>query len=231
MLARVTLILGVAIGITMAIARPVLAGIPAAPPATTAETGRTAGHPTGATAAPAAKLAPKAGTTAPAMATNAMATKMTGGKPELKVPAEKPPLVVQHAALRARRHALRRAPAEAVLKETAPAAQAEKGRRDPFLSIISTSAAEPHSCTTGKGCLDIPHLVVRGVARHAGSMVALVESAQHRSYFLRVNDAVFNGEVVSITNDSVIFREKTIDRAGRAHTRDIVKRIGTMPAA
>lgn len=102
---------------------------------------------------------------------------------------------------------------------------AAKGRRDPFVSIISSGPGELPICTTGRKCLMIQQLVVRGVAKNASGPLALVENTQHRSYFLRVNDPLLNGEVVAITKDAVVFREKTVDRAGRVHLREVVKRV------
>ena len=66
---------------------------------------------------------------------------------------------------------------------------------------------------------------MRGVAQGANGMLALVENPQRRSYFLRVNDALYDGEVIAITKDGVVFREKMTDREGRVHTRDVVKRV------
>jgi hypothetical protein len=54
----------------------------------------------------------------------------------------------------------------------------------------------------------------------------VVESTGRKiSYFLRENDPVFNGYVVKITEDSVVFREKTQDNLGRAGTREITRKI------
>ena len=100
-----------------------------------------------------------------------------------------------------------------------------KGKRDPFVSIISSGTGQAPVCTTGRQCLMISHLVVRGVAQGRNGMLALVENAQRRSYFLRVNDSLFDGQVIAINKDAVVFREKATDRAGRVHIREVVKRV------
>ena len=56
-------------------------------------------------------------------------------------------------------------------------------------------------------------------------MIAMVENPAKKAYFLRENDPVFNGYVVEITGDSVIFKETSVDNQGRTQTRDVVKRI------
>ena len=61
-------------------------------------------------------------------------------------------------------------------------------------------------------------------------MIAVVTNAVDKAYFLRENDPVFNGYVVKITGDSIIFKETFRDRLGKALTRDVTKSI-TRPVA
>jgi hypothetical protein len=57
-------------------------------------------------------------------------------------------------------------------------------------------------------------------------MIAVVESSTRKiSYFLRENDPVFNGFVVRITFDTVVFRENVMDRLGKQSTRDVVMKV------
>lgn len=49
----------------------------------------------------------------------------------------------------------------------------------------------------------------------------------NKAYFLRENDPVFNGYVVKITGDSVVFQETVQDKLGKSFTREVVKRIST----
>lgn len=108
-----------------------------------------------------------------------------------------------------------------------------QGKRDPFISPISTAAgrALPASnCSSGKRCLVIDQLVLRGVVRTANGMIAVVANSVNKAYFLRENDPVFNGYVVRITGDSVVFKENTVDRIGHQGTREVVKRV-TTPSA
>jgi hypothetical protein len=48
-----------------------------------------------------------------------------------------------------------------------------------------------------------------------------------KAYFLRENDPVFNGYVVKITGDSIVFKETLQDRLGKSFTREVTKRITT----
>ncbi len=64
-----------------------------------------------------------------------------------------------------------------------------------------------------------------------GVMIAVVDTNANRAYFLRENDAVYNGVVAKITPDSVTFRENTLDSAGKLSTRDVVLRLSQGPGA
>jgi hypothetical protein len=99
------------------------------------------------------------------------------------------------------------------------------GKRDPFVSIIQAHSGTSPVCSTGKQCLVVDQVVLKGIVRWAGGMMAVVENNLHKPYFLKENDPVFNGEVVKITSDSIVFREKVVDKAGREGSREIVKRL------
>ena len=100
------------------------------------------------------------------------------------------------------------------------------GRRDPFISPV-VSRMTGSGCSTGKKCLEIEQIALRGVVRSDGGMIAVVTNGLNKAYFLRENDPVFNGYVVKITGDSVVFKETFQDKLGKPFTRDIVKKITT----
>jgi hypothetical protein len=99
-------------------------------------------------------------------------------------------------------------------------------KRDPFLTIIQSPGQVNTSCTTGKKCLVIGQIVLKGIVKSGNGMLALVENQYRKAYFLRENDPVFNGQVVKITADSVVFRETVVDRVGRESAREVVKKVG-----
>jgi hypothetical protein len=104
-------------------------------------------------------------------------------------------------------------------------------RRDPFVSIIRTDKGTADPCMSGKKCLVIGDIVLRGIVRSPSEVIAVVENPQKKTYFLHENDPVFNGAVVKITSDAVVFREQIFDRAGRSTTREITKHLNTRPIA
>jgi len=103
---------------------------------------------------------------------------------------------------------------------------AANGRRDPFISPV-VSHAGGSGCNTGKKCLEIGAINLRGVVRAESGFIAVVSNGLNKAYFLRENDPVFNGYVMKITDDSVVFQETLQDRLGKTFTREVVKKITT----
>jgi len=101
------------------------------------------------------------------------------------------------------------------------------GRRDPFVSPVVSKAAGGSGCSTGKKCLEIGEINLRGVVHGETGFIAVVSNGLNKAYFLRENDPVFNGYVVKITGDSIVFQETLQDRLGKTFTREVVKKITT----
>jgi hypothetical protein len=100
------------------------------------------------------------------------------------------------------------------------------GKRDPFLSPV-VSHEGGSGCSTGKKCLDIGTISLRGIVHSDSGFIAVVSNGMNKAYFLHENDPVFNGYVVKITGDSIVFQETLQDRLGKTFTREIVKKITT----
>jgi hypothetical protein len=106
---------------------------------------------------------------------------------------------------------------------TSEAANAKK--RDPFISPIVAKIGGPTNCAGGKKCLVVDEVALKGVVRSQNGMIAVIVNAANKAYFMRENDPVYNGFVVKITPDSIVFRETVTDRFGKAGTREIVKKV------
>jgi len=124
------------------------------------------------------------------------------------------------------------APVPVVAKNVpAPAPKPEEkkwamtGKRDPFFSPVVQQNGS--GCATGKKCLEIGTINLRGVVKSDNGFIAVVTNNLNKAYFLRENDPVFNGYVVKITGDSVVFQETIQDKLGKSFTREVVKRIFT----
>jgi Tfp pilus assembly protein PilP len=100
------------------------------------------------------------------------------------------------------------------------------GKRDPFISPVVNHAGGS-GCSTGKKCLEIGAINLRGVVHSDAGFIAVVTNSLNKAYFLRENDPVFDGYVVKITGDSIVFKETLQDRLGKSFTREVVKKITT----
>ena len=160
-------------------------------------------------------------------ATKVAAAKAPATKPEPKQPSKvASPMTAKIAA-----PAASAPPAAAVKADSKPKTKPEEkkwamnGKRDPFFSpVVQTNGS---GCSTGKKCLEIGAINLRGVVKSDTGFIAVVTNNLNKAYFLRENDPVFNGYVVKITGDSVVFQETIQDKLGKPFTREVVKRIFT----
>ena len=100
-------------------------------------------------------------------------------------------------------------------------------RRDPFVSPVVNRSMIGSGCSVGKRCLAIDQINLKGVVKADTGMIAVVVNSLNKAYFLRENDPVFNGYVVKITGDSIIFKQTVQDRLGKSMTREVTKKITT----
>jgi Tfp pilus assembly protein PilP len=103
---------------------------------------------------------------------------------------------------------------------------AMNGKRDPFFSPV-VQQPTGSGCSTGKKCLEIGSINLHGVVKSDSGFIAVVTNNLGKAYFLRENDPVFNGYVMRITGDTVVFEETFQDKLGKPLTREVVKRITT----
>jgi type II secretory pathway component PulC len=101
------------------------------------------------------------------------------------------------------------------------------GKRDPFVSPIAAAAmrGSASNCSTGKHCLIVDQIVLKGIVQMKEGNFALVENVARRPYVLREKDALFNGTVEKITGDSVVFHETGSDILGRTTSKEVVKKV------
>jgi Tfp pilus assembly protein PilP len=179
-------------------------------------------------AVPAAKSTPALATAKPAATAPVVA-----GKVEAPKTAAKPaPATTKIAAKDTEKPAASGKPEAAKTAEAPKAPKPEEkkwamnGKRDPFFSPVVQQTAGS-GCSTGKKCLDIGQINLRGVVKSESGFIAVVTNSLNKAYFLHENDPVFNGYVVRITGDSVVFQETVQDKLGKPLTREVVKRIFT----
>ena len=209
------------------------AGKPAAAPKTAknasskpATTAAAKAAPKKSTSSPAKPAAPKAALSKPAAKAKPASVK-AAAKPAAKAAAPKPAAKpASKPAVAKAKTAAKPAAAAAAAPAQGTSAQATSRRRDPFINPI-TAVREGLStaCQGGKRCLEVTEIILRGIVRAPTGMIAVVENAAQRTYFLRENDPIYNGFVQKITPDTVVFKEHFIDSLGRDNQREIVKTV------
>jgi hypothetical protein len=109
------------------------------------------------------------------------------------------------------------------------------GRRDPFKVPVEMSEMTGETMVgplpPGNRGLIISQLQLEGIVRldSTNAMIAVVTNVRKLAYFLKENDAVYNGVVSKITPDAVYFKENHLDQTGRVTTVDVVKRLSPAP--
>jgi len=207
-----------------------------------------ASQPQTASAPATTKSQPSSAAKAPAMAATSVKTKPASAKSTAakKTPAPTVRAVAKPAPAKAKSQAKTQAktqakskpaPAPEVAVKDEKGAKDEKkddskpinltGRRDPFLSPVVNRSMVGSGCSTGKRCLAIDQIALKGVVKSDNGMIAVVVNAVNKAYFLRENDPVFNGYVVKITGDSIVFKETLQDKLGKPFTREVEKKITT----
>ena len=197
-----------------AVVKPMVAPVVIAPKAAVAQASAPVAPKANAKAAVAAPAAPKP-VIAAAPAAKTVVTAKTGIKPAAPATAIAAP----------------EKPAEKIAELPKPPKPEEKkwamtGKRDPFFSpVVQDNSGS--GCSTGKKCLEIGQINVRGVVKSDTGYIAVVTNSQDKAYFLHENDPVFNGYVLKITGDSVVFQETVQDKLGKPFLREVTKKLTT----
>jgi hypothetical protein len=188
--------------------------------------------------APAAAASAAKSKTAPAVATAQPHDAFVAKKPAASAPVavakvEAPKPAATHTApATAKATADEKAAAASVIGEAPKPPQPDEkkwamnGKRDPFFSPV-VQQPTGSGCSTGKKCLEIGQINLRGVVKSESGFIAVVTNTLNKAYFLHENDPVFNGYVMRITGDSVVFEETVQDKLGKPFTREVVKKIST----
>lgn len=101
-----------------------------------------------------------------------------------------------------------------------------QGLRDPFQSLIGPKQApEPGKRPPGIPGFLIDELKLQGVLKTKAGLVAMVNATDNKGYLIRVGDKVLDGEVIRITNSSVVFRQEVNDPTRIERYREVVKDI------
>jgi len=103
-----------------------------------------------------------------------------------------------------------------------------KGRRDPFRTLDVTNtiqaAAAPIVRPPGlKGQL-VSELKLVGIVKSKGTLTAIAEGYRNKTFFVREKADLYDGKVLEIKNDGVVFSQTLTDSLGKKITQQVIKK-------
>jgi len=108
------------------------------------------------------------------------------------------------------------------------------GRRDPFVNILGTGT-EPRQVTgrraDGPAGLTVAEISVSGVVQHQGSLVAMVQGPDKKTYLVHQGDKFLDGTVKTITPQGLIIMQEVRDPLSLVKQREIRKQLRSIEDA
>ena len=102
------------------------------------------------------------------------------------------------------------------------------GRRDPFVSLLNrgTDVRSLSERPAGLAGLSINEVSLRGIVFSQGRYVAVLEAPDNKTYFLAGDERLFDGSVMSISPDGVVFLEEVNDPLSLVKEREVRRTLG-----
>lgn len=104
-----------------------------------------------------------------------------------------------------------------------------KGRRDPFRSLdvasnFQTTQAPIVRPAGLKGNL-ISEIKLVGIVKTASGLVAMAQGYRNRALFLHTNDSLYDGKIIEVRRDAVVFSQMLTDDEGKTMTQQVIKKL------
>jgi len=101
-----------------------------------------------------------------------------------------------------------------------------QGRRDPFRSLIGpTPKTDLNQRPAGVAGFLIDEIKLQGVVKTPHGLAAMIAGPDNNGYLIRVGQKTFDGEVIRITQNSVVFRQEVNDPTRIERYREVVKEL------
>ena len=88
------------------------------------------------------------------------------------------------------------------------------GRRDPFLSLLGAGAERGGpQAKRGDGVagMTVAEISVRGILQSRGTLIAMVQGPDNRTYMLRQGDRLADGAVQAVTTEGLVIMQEVND--------------------
>jgi type IV pilus assembly protein PilP len=99
------------------------------------------------------------------------------------------------------------------------------GRRDPFRSLLVRGKESPGQRPPGIPGIAIDDVTLQGIWRTRAGYVAQIRGTDNKSHLLRAGDQLFDGEVLRIGPNEVVFRQNVNDPQSVKPFRDLTKQL------
>lgn len=100
------------------------------------------------------------------------------------------------------------------------------GRRDPFLNLIGTGN-EGRTVTSRRGegpsGMTLAEISVRGVLQSKGSLVAMIQGPDNKTYIVHQGDKLLDGTIKSVTAQGLIVIQEVNDPLSLVKQREVRK--------
>jgi len=106
------------------------------------------------------------------------------------------------------------------------------GRRDPFVSLLARTQNKQSTEPRPEGVpgLLIDEIDIQGIFQLKGRMFAQVQTSnKEKSYLIQEGDHLYDGEVVSISQNEVVFKQVVNDPSVIKPFREVVKKLNPEP--
>lgn len=107
------------------------------------------------------------------------------------------------------------------------------GRRDPFLNLLGTGS-EPRNAgkrNEGPAGLTVAEISVRGVLESRGSLIAMIEGPDKKTYVVHPGDKFLDGTIRSITSQGLVIVQEVNDPLSLVKQREIHKLLRSLESA
>ena len=87
-----------------------------------------------------------------------------------------------------------------------------RGRRDPFVSLaLGIDVLSPDVRPPGLGGMLIQEVSLRGIVKTVDGYIAMIQGTDNKSYFARSGERLYDGNIQSIDDVGVVFRQEIND--------------------
>jgi len=107
------------------------------------------------------------------------------------------------------------------------------GRRDPFQSLLHAGADTHGTSSKGEGPagMTLGEISVRGIMQSRGSLVAMVQGPDNKTYIVHQGDKLLDGTIKTITPQGLIVMQEVNDPLSLVKQREIRKLLRSLEDA